>query len=229
MIFGSFIVWRPAGARPPQKFLSHSKRWGVVCQFGGLQKAAFFFIIGTIVTCVSKKEACMTFLSLSFAAFAALLFAAWWGAPAKARPLVLAAANLVFALSLVCTPWPPCWRSRPSAGRPGCGWPAARAKRPLAVGCAGCLAPLLAYKYLALAAAALGWPGLCGSWPPRPASALHLQGRGLSRRGVQGRLRPEKSALHYFNYTGFFCPAGQRADPGPRQPAAPTGRPAPAL
>ena len=42
----------------------------------------------------------MTFLSLSFAAFALLVFAAWWGAPAKARPLVLAAANLVFALSL---------------------------------------------------------------------------------------------------------------------------------
>ena len=39
----------------------------------------------------------MNFLSLSFAGFSVLVFAGWWGLPAKARPWLLAAANLVFA------------------------------------------------------------------------------------------------------------------------------------
>ena len=39
----------------------------------------------------------MNFLSLSFAGFGVLVFAGWWGLPAKARPWLLAAANLVFA------------------------------------------------------------------------------------------------------------------------------------
>ena len=40
----------------------------------------------------------MNFLSLSFAGFGALVFAGWWGLPAKARPWLLAAANLVLGL-----------------------------------------------------------------------------------------------------------------------------------
>lgn len=148
----------------------------------------------------------MTFLSLSFAAFAALVFAAWWGAPAKARPLVLAAANLVFALSLGLHALAALLAVSALSWAAGLWLARSPRKAALAVGCAGCLAPLLAYKYLALAAAALGWPGLfAGLAAPAGISFYTFKAVAYLAEVYKGRLRPEKSALHYFNYTGFFA------------------------
>lgn len=148
----------------------------------------------------------MTFLSLSFAAFGCLTFAAWWGLPAKARPWVLGLANLGFALSLgghaltallgvTAFGWAVGRRLARGGGRPA-----------LALGCIGCLAPLLCYKYLALAAAALGWPGLfAGLAAPAGISFYTFKSVSYLAEVYRGGLPAEKSPLRYFNYTGFFA------------------------
>ena len=97
----------------------------------------------------------MEFLSFSFAGFGALVFAGWWILPAKARPWLLAAANLLFAgmfgsrtlvcLLLLCLAGYLCGRlleKRPS-------------RFVLWVGVLLCLAPLAACKYLPLAVPSL--------------------------------------------------------------------------
>src|SRR5699024_3845639 len=97
----------------------------------------------------------MNFLSLSFAGFGALVFAGWWGLPAKARPWLLAAANLVFAglfgakavicLVLICLAGYLCGLWAQKGGGRAAMW----------LGVLLSLAPLAAYKYLPLASPAL--------------------------------------------------------------------------
>lgn len=143
----------------------------------------------------------MEFLSFSFAGFGALVFAGWWILPGKARPWLLAAANLLFAglfgsrtllcLLLLCLAGYLCGRlleKRPS-------------RVAFWVGVLLCLVPLAAYKYLPLAV---------------PSAFAELAAPvGLSFYGFKtiaclvdvyrGKRPAEHSLLLYFAWLGFFA------------------------
>ena len=143
----------------------------------------------------------MEFLSFSFAGFGALVFAAWWGLPAKGRPWLLCAANLVFAglfgaktlacLVLLCL----------------VGYAAGLLleKRPsravLWLGVLACLLPMAAYKYLPLvngsAFAALAAPVGLSFYGFKTIACL--------AEVYAGRQRPERSLVWYFAWLGFFA------------------------
>ncbi len=142
----------------------------------------------------------MNFLSLSFAGFGAVVFAGWWGLPAKARPWLLAAANLVFAglfgpkalvcLVLITLAGYACGLWRQKGGGRAALW----------LGVVACLAPLLAYKYLPLAGGA--FQGLVA---PVGLSFYVFKTISYLADVHKGLIPAEKNPLHYFNYVGFFA------------------------
>ena len=142
----------------------------------------------------------MNFLSLSFAGFGVLVFAGWWGLPAKARPWLLAAANLVFAglfgakavicLVLICLAGYLCGLWAQKGGGRAAMW----------LGILLGLVPLAAYKYLPLASPAL-FEGLVA---PVGLSFYVFKTISYLADVTKGRIQAEKCPLCYFNYVGFF-------------------------
>lgn len=148
----------------------------------------------------------MTFLSASFAFFGIALFAGWWALPGKARPWLLACANLIFAglfgaqtlfflllITLISY---------------GCGlWLKHRKSRlALWVGILACLAPLAAYKYLPLAAE--HFPSFAvfrGLLAPVGISFYVFKSISYLADLYKGRIEAESCPLCYFNYVGFFA------------------------
>ena len=141
----------------------------------------------------------MNFLSLSFAGFGVLVFAGWWGLPAKARPWLLAAANLVFAglfgaravicLLILCLVGYLCGL-----------WAQKGSRVAMWLGILLCLVPLASYKYLPLASPAL-FESLVA---PVGLSFYVFKTISYLADVAKGRIPAEKCPLCYFNYVGFF-------------------------
>ncbi len=143
----------------------------------------------------------MEFLSFSFAGFGALVFAGWWILPAKARPWLLAAANLLFAgmfgsrtlvcLLLLCLAGYLCGRlleKRPS-------------RFVLWAGILVCLVPLAACKYLPLAVPSL----FAELAAPVGLSFYGFKTIACLADVYRGKRPAERSLLLYFAWLGFFA------------------------
>lgn len=158
----------------------------------------------------------MTFLSLNFALFGCLVFAAFWGLPGRFRPGVLALANLWFAL---------CFGPKALVALAAislAGWAAGLwlnkggKKTALVVGILLCALPLLTYKYWPLAATALGLGSPFMIISPIGISFYVFKSIDYLVQVYKGSIPAETNVLHYFNYTGFFAQLAS----GPIQPAA---------
>lgn len=143
----------------------------------------------------------MEFLSFSFAGFGAAVFAGWWVLPGKARPWLLAAANLVFAglfglRTLVCL----ALLSLVGYGG-GLLLEKRRSRAVVWLGVLACLLPLAAYKYLPL----VNESAFAQLAAPVGLSFYGFKTIGYLADVFAGRQKPETDPVRYFAWLGFFA------------------------
>ncbi len=160
----------------------------------------------------------MSFFTLQFVLFLSALFFAWWLVPQKARPFLLAGANLVFSVLLgqkafftliLVSAIGYCFDLL--VGR-------FKKALPFWLGVLGLLTPLALYKYLPVLAGHFAWAAPFSQLAAALGISFYtFKSLALLIEVYRGSLQPVKNPLLYFAYIGFF----------PQLPMGPIQRPEP--